>query len=267
MKIQKFKPTTPSRRHLIRLNRKEFSLNEKSLLKFKIKGVKNNSGRNHSGKITVFHKGGGVKKKYRTVNFFRKKNSTGIVCGIEHDPNRSAYIASIFDFTDYSFFYIIAPQKLKVGDIVKSGLDIEPSLGSSLPLANIPIGAPIYNVSTKTSSFGKVSRAAGTYSIIKEKSDTSATVELSSGELLSVSLNCFASIGEVSKELFFLTKLGKAGQSRWLNRRPIVRGVAMNPIDHPHGGGEGKKSGQARTPWGKSNYRGKTRNKRNKLRL
>ena len=267
MIIQKFKPVTPSRRHLIRLNFSLLKLSKTPKLKMKIKGFKNSSGRNHKGRITVFHKGGGVKKKYRNIDFSRKKTSSGIVISLEHDPNRNSFIASIFDFIDRSFYYIIAPKNLKVGDVVKSGLDIEPSLGSSLPISGIPIGTPVYNLSMKMKAIGKVSRSAGTYSIVKEKFESSAVVELSSGELVKVSTNCFATIGEVSKELHFLTQLGKAGQSRWLNKRPTVRGVAMNPIDHPHGGGEGKKSGQARTPWGKSNFRGKTRNKKNKLRI
>ena len=267
MQIQKFKPVTPSRRQLIRLNFNKINLSQTPKLKMKIKGFKNSSGRNHSGKITVFHKGGGVKKKYRIIDFYRKKNSSGIVISIEHDPNRNSLIAAIFDFIDKSFYYIISPKNLRIGDIVKSGFDIEPTLGSSLPISNIPIGTPVYNLSTKTCNQGQVSRSAGTYSIIKEKSNNAALMELSSGEFIKVSLNCFATVGEVSKELVFLTRLGKAGQSRWLNKRPTVRGVAMNPVDHPHGGGEGKKSGQARTPWGKPNFQGKTRNKKNKLRF
>ena len=164
----------------------------------------------------------------------------------------------MYDFIKKSFFYIIAPKHLKIGDIVKSGLDIEPSLGSSLPLLKISIGTPIFNVSTRMNHKSQISRAAGTFSIIKEKNDQYATIELSSGETKKISTKCFASIGEVSKEFFFLTRLGKAGQSRWLNKRPTVRGVAMNPIDHPHGGGEGKKSGSSKTPWGNSNKGAKT---------
>jgi len=265
MILQKVKPTTSSRRHLIKLNQKSLNLRKTPLLKNKVKGVKNSSGRNHSGKITVFHKGGGVKKKFREINFRRTLDSTGIVCSLEHDPNRNAYIASVFDFVNLNFFYILAPRHLKVGDIVKSGLEIEPSLGSSLPISNIPIGTPIYNVSPKVSSEGQLSRAAGTFSIIKEKTEKYAIIELSSGEQRYVSPKCFAVIGEVSKELHFLTRLGKAGQSRWLNRRPTVRGVAMNPVDHPHGGGEGKKSGKSRTPWGRPNQRGKTSRSKNLL--
>jgi len=263
--LQKVKPTTSSRRQLVKLNQKSLNLSKKPLLKQKLKGKKNSTGRNHSGRITVFHKGGGVKKRYREINFSRNFNSTGIVCTLEYDPNRNAFIAAIFDFLNFDFFYILAPKNLKVGDIVKSGLEIEPSLGSSLPISGIPIGTPIYNVSPKMFEKGKISRAAGTFSVIKEKTDRYALIELSSGEQRYVSSKCFASIGEVSKELHFLTRLGKAGQSRWLNKRPTVRGVAMNPIDHPHGGGEGKKSGNSRTPWGKSNFRGKTSRSKNRL--
>lgn len=265
MILQKAKPTTSSRRQLIRLNQKSLNLGKKPILKNKVKGLKNPSGRNHSGKITVFHKGGGVKRKYREIDFNRVTNSTGIVCSLEHDPNRNAYIASIFDFVNSNFFYIIAPKGLKVGDIVKSGSEIEPSLGSSLPIAGIPIGMPIHNISPRIGKRAQISRAAGTFSIIKEKTENYAIIELSSGELRYISPKCFASVGEVSKELYFLTRLGKAGQSRWLNKRPTVRGVAMNPIDHPHGGGEGKKSGNSKTPWGKPNRRGKTSKSRNKL--
>lgn len=265
MILQKVKPTTSSRRQLIKLNQKGLNLGKKPLLKQRLKGKKNSTGRNHSGKITVFHKGGGVKKKYREVDFSRNFNSTGIVCRLEHDPNRNAFIAAIFNFINFDFFYILAPKNLKVGDVVKSGLEIEPSLGSSLPISGIPIGTPVYNISPKVFEKGKISRAAGTFSVIKEKTDKRALIELSSGEQRYISPKCFASVGEVSRELHFLTQLGKAGQSRWLNKRPTVRGVSMNPIDHPHGGGEGKKSGNSRTPWGKPNFRGKTSRSKNRL--
>ena len=137
-------------------------------------------------------------------------------------------------------------------------MELEPSLGSSLAVSGIPIGTSICNVSSKSYGKGKYSRAAGTFSTIKEKTDTHALIELSSGKKKLISLKCFATVGEVSKELYFLTQLGKAGRSRWLNRRPTVRGVAMNPVDHPHGGGEGKKSGSSKTPWGKPSLGGKT---------
>lgn len=263
--LQKVKPTTPGRRQLIKLNQKSLNLSKKPILKSKIKGSKNSSGRNHLGKITVSHKGGGVKTRYRKINFKRLSNSTAIVCSLEHDPNRNAYIAAVFDFINNNFFYMLAPKNLKVGDIVKSGLEIEPSLGSSLPISKIPIGTSIYNISPSIAKKAQISRSAGTFSMIKEKTEKHAVIELSSGEQRYISSKCFASVGEVSKELYFLTRLGKAGQSRWLNRRPTVRGVAMNPIDHPHGGGEGKKSGTSRTPWGKPNNKGKTSRSINKL--
>jgi large subunit ribosomal protein L2 len=263
MAFLNIKPTTPSRRQLIKINKNH--LNNKPILKNKIIGKRKVTGKNNSGQTTVFHKGGGVKQRYRLINFNRTNNSTGIVCSIEHDPNRNAYIASVFDFLSSNFFYILAPKNLNVGDIVKSGLEIEPSLGSSLPISEIPVGTSIYNVSPKVSKHAQLSRSAGTFSIIKEKTDTSALIELSSGEQRFISSKCFASIGEVSNELHFLTRLGKAGHSRWLNKRPTVRGVAMNPIDHPHGGGEGKKSGKGLSPWGKPNNRGKTTNSKNKL--
>lgn len=263
--LQKVKPTTPSRRQLIKLNQKSLNLSKKPMLKNKVRGLKTSSGRNHTGKITVFHKGGGVKRRYRKVNFSRTSNSTAIVCSLEHDPNRNAYIAAVYDFINNDFFYILAPKNLKVGDIVKSGLEIEPSLGSSLPISKIPIGTAIYNISVAAAKKAQISRSAGTFSMVKEKTETYAIIELSSGEQRYISSKCFASIGEVSKELYFLTRLGKAGQSRWLNIRPTVRGVAMNPIDHPHGGGEGKKSGSSRTPWGKPNKRGATSKSTNKL--
>jgi large subunit ribosomal protein L2 len=263
MVFQILKPTTPSQRHLIRLNSKH--LNKKPILKNKISGQKNTSGRNHSGKITVFHKGGGVKQKYREINFYRTTDSVGIICSLEHDPNRNAFIASVFNFSESNFFYILAPKNLKVGDIVKSGLEIEPSLGSSLPISEIPVGTSIHNISPKISKKAQISRSAGTFSIIKEKTENYAIIELSSGEQRFISSKCFASIGEVSNELHFLTQFGKAGQSRWLNKRPTVRGVAMNPIDHPHGGGEGKSSGKSLTPWGQPNRKGSTSRSKNKL--
>jgi large subunit ribosomal protein L2 len=265
MILQKVKPTTASRRQLIKLNQRSLNVSKKPLLKNKIVGKKNSNGRNNLGKITVFHKGGGVKNRYRIINFNRKFNLVGIVCTIEHDPNRHAFIASVFNFIDKKFSYILAPQGLRIRDVVKSGLEIEPSLGSSLPLINIPIGTPVYNVSPKLNSIAQISRSAGTFSVVKEKTETYAVLELSSGEQRYISSKCFATVGGVSKELHLLTKSGKAGHSRWLNKRPTVRGVVMNPVDHPHGGGEGKKSGQSRTPWGKPNQKGKTSNFINKL--
>lgn len=243
------KPASPSQRQLIKLKLED--LRKKPILKAKIKGLKTSSGRNNSGKITVRHKGGGHKQKYRKICFDRANTSTGITCTIEYDPNRNANIASIYDVSDGSFFYILAPKDLKIGDIVKSGPNAEPVLGHSLPVRKIPVGSYIHNISIKTTKPGQISRSAGTYSKLMEKTLEYARIELSSGEQKFISSKCYATIGIVSNDLMFLTQLGKAGQSRWLNRRPTVRGVAMNPVDHPHGGGEGKKSGRGKTPWGK----------------
>lgn len=251
MKLKTFKPSTPSRRNLIQLNK--LNLKKKPLLKTKIKGFKNNAGRSSCGQITTWHRGGGHKKRYRSLNFNRTSDVTSIVLSLEYDPNRTSNIAAIYNINTQTYDYILAPKNLKVGDIIKSGKEAEAKNGHSLPIAKIPIGSLLHNVSTMTSKEAQLSRAAGTYTELMEKSAKSARIKLSSGEQRTVSTNCYATIGIVSNELLFLTTTGKAGRSRWLNRRPIVRGVAMNPVDHPHGGGEGKTSGgrSSVTPWGK----------------
>nr|WAK85022.1 ribosomal protein L2 [Amicula sp. isolate GU52X-4 cfCalB7] len=243
------KPVTQSQRNLIKLNNKH--LNKQPILKKNLKGLKNSNGRNNSGKITIRHKGNGHKKKYRIINFNRRFKSIGITISIEYDPNRNSNIAVIFDLDRKHFFYILAPKDLTIGDIVKSGSNNEPKIGYSMPLLNIPIGSFIHNISSKKLKLAQISRSAGTFSILKEKTLNDVKIKLSSGETKLISSDCYATIGMVSNEFAFLTRLGKAGQSRWLNCRPTVRGVAMNPIDHPHGGGEGKKSGNNKTPWGK----------------
>jgi large subunit ribosomal protein L2 len=265
MKLKTFTPITPSLRNLIQLNKTE--LTNKPLLKSKIKGLKQNSGRNFDGKITSFCKGGGHKKKYRKIEFKRTENSIGIVIGIEYDPFRSSNIASIYNFLTKTFFYIIAPKNLIIGDIIKSGINAEAKNGHSLPISKIPIGCLIHNIAPKVNSMSQISRSAGTFSQLIEKTSKFGRIKLSSGEQRTLSINCFATIGVVSNELFLLTNLGKAGRSRWLNKRPKVRGVAMNPIDHPHGGGEGKTSGgrTSVTPWCKPTKGGKTIRSKNKL--
>ena len=255
MKLKNQKPFTPSQRHLIQLNTTDRK--KKPLIKNKIKGLINFSGRNNSGKITIRHKGNGHKKKYRKIEFYRQNDSVGIVIGIEYDPNRNANIASVHDLTNNNYIYILAPKNLKTGDIIESGSNIKPKLGNSLPIAEIPVGSFIYNVSINPRKPGQISRAAGTFSQLKEKYLNFAKIKLSSGKQKLISSTCYATIGIVSNELFNLTQKGKAGRSRWLNTRPTVRGVAMNPIDHPHGGGEGKKSGKGKTPWGKTTKTGK----------
>lgn len=238
--------------------------NKKNLLiKSKIKGLINSSGRNNKGRITSYHKGGGHKKRYREINFNRINASKGIVCSIEYDPNRNSNIASIYDNYNNFFYYIIAPKNLNLGDIVESGNNVEPKLGNSLPIEKIPVGSYIHNISPKISKESQISRSAGSFSKLKEKTLKQAIIELSSGEQRYISTKCFATIGIVSNENTFLKKSYKAGQSRWLNKRPTVRGVAMNPVDHPHGGGEGKKSGLNKTPWGKNNNKGLTSRSKN----
>ena len=263
MKFKTKKPITPSQRHLIQLNTKQ--LERKPLIKKKIKGLTQSSGRNNQGKITVRHKGGGNKRKYRQINFYRTSTSVGITTSLEYDPNRNSNIASIYDLSNNNFFYILAPKDLKIGDIVRSGPNAEPKIGHSLPISEIPVGSYIHSISPKISKPAQISRSAGTFSILKEKTLDYAKIELSSGEQRFISTKCYATIGIVSNELIFLTQLGKAGRSRWLNKRPTVRGVAMNPVDHPHGGGEGKKSGKGKSPWGKTTKKGVIRNLRNKL--
>jgi large subunit ribosomal protein L2 len=258
------KPYTPSQRHLIKLKIKH--TRKKPLIKSQIIGKKNISGRNNSGKITIHHKGGGHKKKYRKIKFEQTNESTGIVISIEYDPNRNSNIASIYDFFENYFFYIIAPKNLRIGDIIRSGLNVEPNLGNTLPISEIPVGSFIYNISPVSLKPAQISRAAGTFSVLTEKSFSYAKIEISSGEQRLISPKCYATIGIVSNEQIIFTTKGKAGRSRWLNKRPTVRGVAMNPVDHPHGGGEGRapigRSGPV-TPWGKPALGVKTR-KRNK---
>ena len=224
---------------------------KKPFLKSKIKGSKNLTGRSNYGKIISYHKGGGHKKNYRKINFNNCKHSIGIVITIEYDPNRTAYIAAVYEFISKKYMYVLAPKNLQIGDILKSGMNAELKLGHSLPLKKLPIGSFVYNIAFKTQEKGKIARSAGTSARLVEKSSNFGSIKMSSGECKSLSIHCYANIGVISNEFHYLKKIQKAGKSRWLNKRPIVRGVAMNPIDHPHGGGEGKKSGLKLSPWGK----------------
>lgn len=242
------KPTSPGIRHLIKLN--NFKLSKKSLLKSQLtkKNIKN--GKNHLGKITVKHKGGGVKKKYRIVKS-KMENLTAIVYNLEYDPNKNALIAAVFDLKSKIFFYVLAAKNLRVGDIIKHGFEAEKKTGHCMLLNKIPIGCYIFNFSTTSLDKSKIAKAAGTYAILIKKTKTYAEILLNSGKTKKIPLTSHANIGVASNPYFFLTQSGKAGKTRWLNIRPTVRGVAKNPIDHPNGGGEGKKSGKRKTPWGK----------------
>jgi len=237
------------------------------VLKPLIKGLKKTGGRNNTGKITSFHKGGGHKRNYRLINFNRCDTSIGIVMNIEYDPNRNIPIAAVYDFKSYKYYYIVLPKNLKIGDIIKSNSKpFELKLGHSGELNNIPIGSVIHNISLRFKQKAIFSRSAGAHSLLIDKKNNKALIKLNSGEKRLIPLNCTATIGSLSNKTLYKS-CNKAGRSRWLNIRPTVRGVAMNPVDHPHGGGEGKTSGKAAkiSPWGKSTHHKSTRKHKNPL--
>jgi large subunit ribosomal protein L2 len=223
---------------------------EKALLR----PLKKKAGRNSQGRITVRHRGGGAKRRFRIIDFKRDKNGVpGRVAAIEYDPNRSARIALIF-YVDGDKRYILAPLGLKVGDMIKSGGDAELKPGNTLPLKQMPSGTQIYNIELAPGKGGQLVRSAGTAAQLMDKEGGYALVRLPSGEVRRIRSNCMATIGQASNVEHQNIKLGKAGRSRWLGRRPSVRGSAMNPSDHPHGGGEGRSPigmPGPKTPWGK----------------
>jgi large subunit ribosomal protein L2 len=249
---KKINPITPSQRHTILLKKKNFqkikSINDtehklKLEIKKLIKGFKRSNGRNNTGKITVRSKGGGHKRLYRKISFNRSKGLSGYVKKILYDPNRSANIAFLENNSTKNSL-ILAPQNLQLNQWIESSENASLTIGNSLPLRNIPIGTIINNISLQPNGDGKLNRSAGTSAQLLQKIDNKyAKIRLNSGELKLILLSCYATLGVVSNINFKKIKLGKAGRSRWLNRRPTVRGVAKNPVDHPHGGGEGKTSG------------------------
>ncbi len=225
---------------------------------------KNTAGRNNQGCITVRHRGGGVKRRYRLVDFHR--NKIGIparVASIQYDPGRTASIA-LLNYADGEKRYILAPETLAVGALVMSGPDAEPSVGNALPLEKIPLGLFVHNIELVPGRGGKLARSSGNSCQLMARDSGMATLRLPSGEVRMVSVKCMATVGQVSNAERTGVKLGKAGRKRWLGIRPTVRGVAMNPVDHPMGGGEGRTSGGShpRSPWGKLAKAGKTRNPR-----
>ena len=260
MAIRHFNPVTPGQRKKSTLVNEELTKTapEKSLLKIK----KKNSGRNNQGKITVRHQGGGVKRKYRLIDFKRNKfNIEGTVASIEYDPNRSANIALI-NYVDGEKRYIIAPKNLKVGMKVVSGENVDIKVGNTLPIMNIPVGTVIHNIELRPGKGAQIARSAGQSAQILGREDRYVLVRLSSGETRKILGTCLATIGEVGNEDFSLVRLGKAGRSRHMGIRPTVRGSVMNPNDHPHGGGEGRAPvgrKQPMTPWGKPALGYKTR--------
>ncbi len=260
--IKRYKPYTPSRRHMTVSAFDEItkSTPEKSL----VVHIKKNSGRNNQGKITVRHKGGGAKIKYRMVDFKRNKdNIPAKVVGIEYDPNRTANIALIV-YADGAKSYILAPVGLKVGDTVMSGVEAEVRVGNTLPMRAIPIGANIHNIEMKPGKGGQLVRSAGNVAQLMAKEGKYATVKLPSGEMRMLPLDCRATIGQVGNIDHELIHIGKAGRKRHMGIRPTVRGSVMNPNDHPHGGGEGRAPigrPSPMTPWGKPAMGYKTRKK------
>ncbi|XWO14363.1 50S ribosomal protein L2 [Candidatus Hepatincola sp. Pdp] len=257
MALKKYNPVTPGQRGLVLVSKKDLwkGKAEKSLTI----GLKKTGGRNNTGRITVRHIGGGHKQKYRLVDFKRTKlNVEAQVERLEYDPNRTAFIALI-KYTDGELSYILAPNGLKEGDKITSGDNADIKVGNALPLINIPVGTIIHNVELKPGKGGQLARSAGAYVQLVGKDRGYAQIKLTSGELRLINSHCMATIGVVSNLDHRNENLGKAGRKRWMGVRPTVRGTAMNPIDHPHGGGEGKTSGGRHpvTPWGKPT-KGKT---------
>jgi large subunit ribosomal protein L2 len=251
MALKTFKPMTPGLRGLVMVDRSE--LWKGKPVKSLTEGKSSTGGRNNHGHITSWQKGGGHKQKYRVIDFARraKWGMPATVERLEYDPNRTAFIALV-RYQDGELNYILAPQRLKAGDVVVAGEkeDIKP--GNAMPLANIPVGTIVHNVEMKIGKGGQLARAAGSYVQLVGRDAGYALLKLGSGEVRMVRAECMATIGAVSNPDHTNIKIGKAGRSRWLGRRPVVRGVAMNPIDHPHGGGEGRTKGGRHpvTPWG-----------------
>ena len=263
MAIRNYKPTTPGRRKMSTLINTEItkSTPEKSL----VVTIKKNGGRNNQGKITVRHQGGGAKRKYRIIDFKRNKfDVPGVVASIEYDPNRTANIALI-NYVDGEKRYIIAPKDLKVGMEVMSGEKADIKVGNALPIMSIPVGTTIHNIELRPGKGGELARSAGASAQILGREDKYVMIRLGSGEQRKVLGTCMATIGEVGNEDSSLVKIGKAGRKRHMGVRPTVRGSAMNPNDHPHGGGEGRAPIGRKapvTPWGKPALGYKTRKKK-----
>lgn len=267
MALKHYNPTTPSRRGLVLVDRS--GLHKGDPVKALTKGLSGSGGRNNQGRITARRRGGGHKRRYRIVDFVRRKFDVAAkVERLEYDPNRSAFIA-LLTYSDGEQAYILAPQRLQVGDEVVSGDRVDVRPGNAMPLKNMPVGTIVHNVEMKAGKGGQIARAAGTYVQLVGRDAGLAILRLSSGEQRMVHGDCMATVGAVSNPDNSNIKLGKAGRKRWLGKRPSVRGVAMNPVDHPHGGGEGRTSGGRHpvTPWGKSTKGKRTRGKKPSDRL
>ena len=259
MALKKFNPTTPGQRQLVIVDRT--GLWKGKPVKTLTEGLTQSGGRNNHGRITAYNRGGGHKRTYRKIDFKRTKFDVwATVERIEYDPNRTAYIA-LLKYEDGELAYILAPQRMAAGDriIAAKSADVKP--GNAMPLSAIPVGTIVHNVEMKPGKGGQIARSAGTYAQLVGRDGTYAILRLKSGEQRLILASCMASIGAVSNPDNGNIKLGKAGRSRWLGRRPSVRGVAMNPVDHPHGGGEGRTSGGRHpvSPWGKPTKGKRTR--------
>lgn len=259
MALKKYNPKTPGTRELVLVDRS--GLYKGKPVKSLTEGLTKKGGRNNTGRITARRIGGGHKRKYRIVDFKRRKfDVPGTVERLEYDPNRTAFIALI-RYDDDELAYILAPQRLAPGDKVIAGQRVDIKPGNAMPLANIPVGTIVHNIELKPGKGGQIARSAGTYAQLVGRATGYAQIKLGSGEMRLVRGECMATIGAVSNPDQANISLGKAGRHRWLGKRPSVRGVAMNPIDHPHGGGEGRSSGGRHpvTPWGKPTKGRKTR--------
>jgi large subunit ribosomal protein L2 len=262
MALKNFNPVTPGRRGLVLVNRSE--LWKGKPVKKLTEGLTGKGGRNNVGRITARRRGGGHKRRYRLVDFKRRKfDVPAKVVRLEHDPNRTAFIALI-EYEDGEQSYILAPQRIGPGDVVVSGAKADIKPGNAMPLTAIPVGTIVHNVEMKPGKGGQLARSAGTYVQLVGRDAGYALLRLSSGEVRMVRAECMATVGAVSNQDQANIKLGKAGRKRWLGKRPAVRGVAMNPVDHPHGGGEGRTSGGRNpvTPWGKPTKGARTRSKK-----
>ncbi len=260
MALKKYNPSTPGLRQVVQTDRSD--LWKGKPVKKLTEGLNKSGGRNNTGRITTRRIGGGHARRYRVVDFKRNKfDMPATVERLEYDPNRTAYIALI-KYQDETLAYIIAPQRLAVGDQVIAGEKTDVKPGNAMRLKNIPVGTIVHNVEMKPGKGAQIARSAGTYVQIVGRDNGYAQIKLSSGELRLVPQDCMATVGAVSNADHTNVKLGKAGRNRWLGVRPSVRGVAMNPIDHPHGGGEGRTSGGRHpvSPWGKGAKGTKTRN-------
>ena len=263
MTLKQYKPTSPSRRQLVTIDRS--GLHSGGPIKTLSHGQSKSGGRNNTGRITAWQRGGGHKRRYRIIDFKRVHDDIeATVERLEYDPNRTSFIALV-KYSDEKLTYIIAPQNLNVGDKVISGDKVDVKPGNTMPLKNMPMGTIIHNIEFKIGKGGQIARSAGAYAQLVGKDRGYAIIKLQSGEQRLVRGECRATVGSVSNPDHQNINLGKAGRSRWLGRRPNVRGVVMNPVDHPHGGGEGRTSGGRHpvTPWGVSTKGKRTRtNKR-----